>query len=150
MCSAASVILTSIATILVSFEATLIFFKAYWLLKLIFTEIIFKIASKLTSIVAILVSVTIAGEHIFQVLDQYLKVLSQYLQVLPQYLRELSRWIHPKTSRRVCRLLLIRRFGLRSLTYKRCLWCFWKACLQKILSGCFIFNEHQKSLLFLC
>ena len=36
-------------------------------------------------------------------------------------------------------------FWLEDLTYKRCLWCFWKACLQKILSGCFIFNENQKS-----
>ena len=42
-----------------------------WLLNLILTENVFKIASKLTSIVTILVSITLAGEHIFQVLAQY-------------------------------------------------------------------------------
>ena len=37
----------------------------------IFTEILFKIASKLTSIVTILAKIALAGEHIFQVLGQY-------------------------------------------------------------------------------
>ena len=50
-----------------------------WLLMLKLTKILFKIASKLTSIVAILVSITLGGEHIFQVLAQYLQVLPQYL-----------------------------------------------------------------------
>ena len=36
----------------------------------------------------VLASIALAGEHIFQ-------VLGQYLWVLPQYLRVLSRWIHP-------------------------------------------------------
>ena len=38
-----------------------------------------KIASKLTSIVTILTSISLAGEYIFQVLAQYLRVLPQYL-----------------------------------------------------------------------
>ena len=79
MCSPASAILASIVTILVSFEA---------ILKWIFVNLNFtsqfqgnfptlsykwiKIASKLTSIVTILASITLAGEHIFQVLAQYL------------------------------------------------------------------------------
>ena len=46
------------------------------------------IASKLTSIVSILASIALAGEHIFQ-------LLAQYSWVLPQYLQVLSRWIHP-------------------------------------------------------
>ena len=54
-----------------------------------------KIASKLTSIVTILASITLAGDHIFQVLGKYSWVLPQYLRVLSQYLRVLSRWIHP-------------------------------------------------------
>ena len=79
MCSPASVILASIVTILVSFESILkrfsvrINFKSQiqsndepQALKYI------KIASKLTSIVTILASITLAGEHIFQVLAQYL------------------------------------------------------------------------------
>ena len=59
------------------------------------TRKIFKIASKLTRIVTILASITLAGEHIFQVLAQYSWVLPQYLRILSQYLRVLSRWIHP-------------------------------------------------------
>ena len=78
MCSPASVILVSIVTILVSFEAILkrfsvgINFKSQFqsndlrqALKYI------KIASKLTSIVTMLANIGLAGEHIFQVLDQY-------------------------------------------------------------------------------
>ena len=78
MCSPASVILTSIVTILVSFEAILkrfsvrINFKSQFqcndlpqALKYI------KIASKFTSIVTILANIALAGEHIFQVLAQY-------------------------------------------------------------------------------
>ena len=38
----------------------------------------------------ILANIALAGEHIFQVLAQYLWVLSQYLRVL-------SRWIQPKS-----------------------------------------------------
>ena len=107
MCSPESAILASIVTIFVRLEAILIYIPISklivrkltwnWLLKLIFSEIIFKIASKLTSIVTILAIFTLAGEHIFQVLAQYLDVLSQYLQVLSQNLRVLSRWIHPNT-----------------------------------------------------
>ena len=79
MCSNASVILESIVTILVSFEAILkrfsvrINFKSQFqsndvpqALKYI------KIASKLPSIVTILENIALAGEHIFQVLAQYL------------------------------------------------------------------------------
>ena len=102
MCSPASAIFTSIVTILVSFEAILMYFKACgrsslwnWLLKLILTENRFKIASKLTSIVTILANIALAGDHIFQVLAQYSGVLPQYLWVLSQYSRVLSRWIHP-------------------------------------------------------
>ena len=50
-----------------------------------------KIASKLTSIVTILINIALAGEHIFQVLAQYSQVLPQYLQMLSQYLLVLSR-----------------------------------------------------------
>ena len=66
-----------------------------WLLKLIFTINLFKIASKLTSIVTILVNIVLAGDHIFQVLGQYSWVLPQYLRVFSQYLQVLSRWIGP-------------------------------------------------------
>ena len=79
MWSPASVIFTSIVTIFVSFEAILkrfserINFKSQFqsndlpqALKYI------KIASKLTSIVTILANIALAGEHIFQVLAQYL------------------------------------------------------------------------------
>ena len=79
MCSPASVILASIVTILVSFEAILVYFKAYFM----------KITLKLTSKVDIYRNplhkcfktykycgntwgFTLAGEHIFQVLAQYL------------------------------------------------------------------------------
>ena len=79
MCSPACVILASIVTILASFEAILVYFKACCrkiTLKLTsYVEIYrnpLQIASKLTSIVAVLVSITLAGEHIFQVLAQYL------------------------------------------------------------------------------
>ena len=79
MCSPASVILASIVTIIVTFEAILIYFKAYCrkiTLKLTSKVDIYKnplqIASKLTSIVTILASIALAGEHIFQVLAQYL------------------------------------------------------------------------------
>ena len=86
MCLPASVILASIVTILVSFEAILkmfsvrIYFKSQFqsndtpqALKYI------KIASKLTSIVTILANIALAGEHIFQVLAQYSEILSQYM-----------------------------------------------------------------------
>ena len=103
MCSPASAKFTSIVTILVSYEAILMDFKACgrsllwnWLVKLILAENLFKIASKLTSIVTILANIALAGDHIFQVLGQYSWVLPQYLQVLSQYLRVLSRWIGPK------------------------------------------------------
>ena len=78
MFSPASAIFASIVTILVIFEAMLwkfsvrINFKSQFqsndpvqALKYI------KIASKLTSIVTILVNIALAGEHIFQVLGQY-------------------------------------------------------------------------------
>ena len=78
MWSPASAIFTSIVTIPVSFEAVLkrfsvgINFNSQFqsndlpqALKYI------KIASKLTSIVTILVNFALAGEHIFQVLAQY-------------------------------------------------------------------------------
>ena len=64
-----------------------------------FTKIIFKIASKLTSIVTILPNIALAGDHIFQVLSQYSWVLPQNVQVLSLYLRVLSRWIHPKAQK---------------------------------------------------
>ena len=79
MWSPASAIFTSIVTILVSFEAILkrfsvrINFKGQFqsndlpqALKYI------EIASELTSIVTILANIAFAGEHIFQVLGQYL------------------------------------------------------------------------------
>ena len=79
MCSPAFVIHMSIVTILVSFEVILkrfsvrINFKSQFqsndlpqALKYI------KIASKLTSIVTILASFTFGGDHILQVLAQYL------------------------------------------------------------------------------
>ena len=101
MCLPASSILASIVTMLVSFEEILMCFKACgrsliwnWLLKLILTENLFRIASKLTSIVTILANTAFAGDHIFQVLW----VLPKYLGVLSQYLRVLSRWIHPKSG----------------------------------------------------
>ena len=103
--SPASAIFASVVTVLESFEAILMYFEACgrsllwnWLLKLILTENLFKIASKLTSIVTILANIAIAGDHIFQVVAQYSWVLPQYLQVLSQYLRVLSRWIHPRSQ----------------------------------------------------
>ena len=78
MCSPASVILASIETILLSFQAILIYFKALdWtitlnsLLKSLITEMLLKIPSKLTSNITILTIITLVGEHIFQVLGQY-------------------------------------------------------------------------------
>ena len=77
MCSPASVILASIVTILVSFEAYLTRFSVRINFKSQFqsndlpqASKYIKIASKLTSIVTILASITLAGEHIFQVLAQ--------------------------------------------------------------------------------
>ena len=78
MCSCASVILASIATILVSFEAILKMFSVRINFKSQFQSNdlpqalkYIKIASKLTSIVTILANIALAGEHIFQVLGQY-------------------------------------------------------------------------------
>ena len=91
-------LLASIVTILVSFEAILkrfsvrINFKSQFQsndLPQALKDI--KIASKLTSIVKILVNIALAGEHIFQVLVQYSRVLPQYFQVLSQCLRVLRR-----------------------------------------------------------
>ena len=79
MCSLASVILASIVTILVSFEAILKRFSLRINFKGRFqsTDLpqalkYIKIASKHTSIVTILLNISLAGEHIFQVLAQYL------------------------------------------------------------------------------
>ena len=79
MCSPASVILVSIVTILVSFEAILktysvrINFKSHFQCNDLPQALEYiKIASKLTSIVTILANIALAGEHIFQVLGQYL------------------------------------------------------------------------------
>ena len=79
MWSPASVILASIVTILVSFEAILKRFSV----RINFISQIQSnnlpqalkyiiIALKLTSIVTILASIALAGDHIFQVLGQYL------------------------------------------------------------------------------
>ena len=78
MCSPASVILVSIVTILVGFEAILKRFSVGINIKSQFQsndlpqalEYI-KTASKLTSIETILANIAFAGEHIFQVLAQY-------------------------------------------------------------------------------
>ena len=79
MCSPASTIFASIVTILVSFEAILKRFFVIINLKSQFQSNdlpqalkYIKIASKLTSIVTILANIALAGEHIFQVLAQYL------------------------------------------------------------------------------
>ena len=79
MCSPASVILASIVTILVSFEAILkrssvnINFRSQFQSNDLPRAIKYiKIASKLTSIVTIIANIALAGEHIFQVLAQYL------------------------------------------------------------------------------
>ena len=74
MCSPASVILASIDTLLVSFGAILKIFKLRIVSltsKVEITDFLFKIALKLTSILTILASIALAGEHIFQVLAQY-------------------------------------------------------------------------------
>ena len=90
MCSPASAIFKSIVTILVSFEAILkrfsvrINFKSQCQSNHLPKALIYiKIASKLTdngqrelsmrvrSIVTILASIALAGEHLFQVLGQY-------------------------------------------------------------------------------
>ena len=79
MWSPASAIFTNIVTILVSFAAILKRFTVRISFKSQFqsndlpqaSEYI-KIASKLTSIVTILVNIALAAEHIFQVLGQYL------------------------------------------------------------------------------
>ena len=79
MWSPSSAIFTSIVTILVGFEAILKRFSVRINFKVNFKVIIyhkplknFKIALKLTSIVIILANIAFAGEHIFQVLGQYL------------------------------------------------------------------------------
>ena len=79
MWSPASEIFTSIVTILVSFEAILKRFSVIINLKCQFQSNdlpqalkYIKIVTKLTSIVTILANIALAGEHIFQVLDQYL------------------------------------------------------------------------------
>ena len=79
MCSPASAIFASIVTILVSFEAIMkkfsvrINFKSQFQSKGLQKALKYlKIASKLTSIVTILANIALAGEHIFQVLAQYL------------------------------------------------------------------------------
>ena len=78
MFSPASVILASIVTILVSFEAILMRFSVTIALKTQFqsndlpqTLNHIKISSKLASIVTILANIVLTGEHIFQVLAQY-------------------------------------------------------------------------------
>ena len=78
MWSPASVILTSIVTILVIFEAILMIFSVRINFESQFQSNVLpqalkyiKIALKLTSIVTILASITLAGDHIFQVLGQY-------------------------------------------------------------------------------
>ena len=42
------------------------------------------------SIVPILASITLVGEHIFQVLAQYSKVLSQYLRIIAAMLASIE------------------------------------------------------------
>ena len=77
MCSLASVILTSIVTILLSYEAiwrlsvTINFKSKFQSNDLPQALKYIKIVSKLTTIVTILVNFALAGEHIFQVLAQY-------------------------------------------------------------------------------
>ena len=77
MCSPASVILLSIVTILVSFEAILKRFSVRINFKsqlqsndLPQTLKYIKIASKLINVVIILTNIALASEHIFQVLAQ--------------------------------------------------------------------------------
>ena len=78
MWSPASAIFASIVAILVSFEAILKRFSVRINFKSQFQSIdppqalrYIKIASKRTSIVTILVNISFAGEHFFQVLGQY-------------------------------------------------------------------------------
>ena len=78
MWSPASAKFASIVTILVSFEAILKGFSVRMSFKsqLQSNDLpqalkYIKIASKLTSIVTILVNIALAGDHIFQVLGQY-------------------------------------------------------------------------------
>ena len=78
MCSPVSVILVSIVTILVSFEAILkwisvnINFRSQFQSNGLPQALEYiKITSKLTSILTILASIALTGEHIFQVLVQY-------------------------------------------------------------------------------
>ena len=79
MCSPTSAIFTSFVTTLVRFEAIWKRFSVRINFKCQFqsndlpqASKYIKIASKLTSIVTILASIALAGEHIFQVLAQYL------------------------------------------------------------------------------
>ena len=78
LCSPASVILVSIVTILVSFEAILKMFSVRINFKSQFQSNdlpqplkFIKIVAKLTTIVTILANIVLAGEHIFQVSSQY-------------------------------------------------------------------------------
>ena len=78
MWSPATAIFTSIVTILVGLEAILKRFSVRINFKSQFQSIdppqalrYIKIASKRTSIVTILVNISFAGEHFFQVLGQY-------------------------------------------------------------------------------
>ena len=86
MCSPVSVILISIVTILVIFEAILKRFSVRLNFKSQFQSNdlplalkYIKIALKLTNILPIRTNIAIAGEHIFQVLAQYLQILLQHL-----------------------------------------------------------------------
>ena len=88
MCSPASAIFASIVTILVCFEAILkrftvrINFKSQFQSNDLPQALKYtKIASKLTSIVTILANIALAGQHIFQVMGQYLQVLPQYVLI---------------------------------------------------------------------
>ena len=79
MCSHVSIILASTVTILGSFEAILKRFYVRNNFEIQFKRIdlpqalkYIKIAPKLTSIVTILANIALVGDHIFQVLGQYL------------------------------------------------------------------------------
>ena len=72
MWSPTSSIIASIVTILVCFEASLKKFTVRINFKSQFQSNDLPQASKLTSIVTILENIALAGEHIFQVLGQYL------------------------------------------------------------------------------
>ena len=72
MSSPTSVILASIVTVLVSFEAILKRFYCKNQFKIQFQALkCIKIATKLTSIVTILANIALAIDHIFQVLGRY-------------------------------------------------------------------------------